>query len=300
VTRRSLLLFIAMSVIWGLPYLFIRIAVSDLSPVVLVFARTAVGALLLLPIVVWRGELRGLFKSWVPLLAFAAVEIGIPWVMLAGAEQKITSSLAGLLVSAVPLVGVVIATSLGNREHLGGASLAGLLLGVVGVAAIVGFDLRASDWVALVEMGVVVVAYAVGPVIVSRYLNGLPSMAVIAVSLAACALAYLPFAALQWPRSVPPTDTIVSVAVLAVVCTALAFVLFFALISAIGPVRATVITYINPAVAALLGVSVLHENFTVGMAVGFVLVIAGSVLATRRPRETAPAAALSPESQSSV
>lgn len=287
-----------MSVIWGLPYLFIRIAVSDLSPVVLVFARTAIGALILLPIVVWRGELRGLFRSWAPLLAFAAVEIGIPWVMLAGAEQRITSSLAGLLVSAVPLVGVVIATSLGNREHLGGASLAGLLLGVVGVAAIVGFDLRASDWLALVEMGVVVVAYAVGPVIVSRYLNGLPSMAVIAVSLAACAIAYLPFAVLQWPRSVPPTDTMVSVAVLAVVCTALAFVLFFALIAAIGPVRATVITYINPAVAAVLGVTVLHENFTLGMAVGFVLVIAGSVLATRRPREAAPAAALSRESQS--
>ncbi|HEY4915213.1 MAG TPA: DMT family transporter [Candidatus Dormibacteraeota bacterium] len=299
-TRRSLLLFGAMSVIWGLPYLFIRIAVSDLSPVVLVFARTAIGALILLPIVVVRGELRGLIKSWLPLLVFAAVEIGIPWVMLAGAEQRITSSLAGLLVSAVPLVGVVIATSLGNREHLGRASLGGLLLGVAGVAAIVGLDLRASDWLALVQMAVVVVAYAVGPVIVSRYLNGLPSMAVIAVSLAAAAIVYLPFAAMQWPRSVPPMDTIVSMAVLGVVCTALAFVLFFALIAAIGPVRATVITYINPAVAALLGVAVLHENFTAGMALGFVLVIAGSVLATRRPRGTAPAPALNRESQSSA
>lgn len=289
-----------MSVIWGIPYLFIRIAVMDLSPVVLVFARTSIGALILLPIVIARGELRGLFKSWLPLLAFAAVEIGIPWVMLGSAEQKITSSLAGLLVSAVPLVGVVIATSLGNREHLGRASLGGLLLGVAGVAAIVGLDLRASDWLALVQMAVVVVAYAVGPVIVSRYLNGLPSMAVIAVSLAAAAIVYLPFAAMQWPRSVPPMDTIVSMAVLGVVCTALAFVLFFALIAAIGPVRATVITYINPAVAALLGVAVLHENFTAGMAVGFVLVIAGSVLATRRPGETAPAPALSRESQSSV
>ena len=157
-TRRSLLLFIAMSVIWGLPYLFIRIAVSDLSPVVLVFARTAIGALILLPIVLVRGELRGLIKSWLPLLAFATVEIGVPWFMLASAEQKITSSLAGLLVSAVPLVGVVIATSLGNREHLGLASLSGLLLGVAGVAAIVGFDLRASGWLPLVEMAVVVFA----------------------------------------------------------------------------------------------------------------------------------------------
>lgn len=299
-TRRSLLLFIAMSVIWGLPYLFIRIAVSDLSPAVLVFARTAVGALILLPIVLVRGELRGLIKSWLPLLAFAAVEIGVPWVMLASAEQKITSSLAGLLVSAVPLVGVVIATSLGNREHLGLASLSGLLLGVAGVAAIVGFDLRASGWLPLVEMAVVVVAYAVGPVIVTRYLSRLPSMGVIAVSLAACAVAYAPVAAVQWPRSIPPVDAIVSVAVLAVVCTAVAFVLFFALIAAIGPVRATVITYINPAVAALLGVVVLHEGFTVGMALGFVLVIAGSVLATRRPRESPTTTALSRESQSSV
>ena len=289
-----------MSVIWGIPYLFIRIAVSDLSPAVLVFARTAIGALILLPIVVARGELRGLFRSWIPLLAFAAVEIGVPWVMLASAEQRITSSLAGLLLSAVPLVGVVIATSLGNREHLGMASLSGLLLGIAGVAAIVGFDLRAPDWLGLAEMALVVVCYAVGPVIISRYLTGLPSMAVIASALAACAIAYAPVAVLQAPRSFPPIDTVFSVAVLAVVCTALGFVLFFALIAEIGPVRATFITYINPAVAALLGVFALRESFSFGMAVGFALVIAGSVLATRRPRETAPAAGLSHESRSSV
>jgi drug/metabolite transporter (DMT)-like permease len=153
---------------------------------------------------------------------------------------------------------------------------------------------------ALAEVGVVVVGYAVGPVIISRYLTGLPSMGVIAVSLAACAIVYAPVAAVQWPKVVPPLDTIVSVGVLAVVCTALAFVLFVALIAAIGPVRATVITYINPAVAALLGVTVLRESFTFGMGVGFVLVIAGSVLATWRPREAASAPALSRESQSSV
>src|ERR1700704_5597567 len=177
-----------MSVIWGLPYLFIRIAVTELSPGMLVFSRTAVAALILVPIALARGELRGLLKYWLPLVAFAAVEVGIPWVMLSSAEQKITSSLAGLLVSAVPLVGVVIATSLGNREHLGIASLSGLLLGVVGVGAIVGFDLRASGWLPLAAMAVVVVGYAVGPVLVTRYLSDLPSMGVIAVSLAACAV----------------------------------------------------------------------------------------------------------------
>jgi drug/metabolite transporter (DMT)-like permease len=141
-------------------------------------------------------------------------------------------------------------------------------------------------------MAIVVVCYAGGPVIVSRYLSDLPSMGVTAVALAGCGLVYAPFAALQWPRSVPHVDVIVSVLVLALVCTALAFVLFFALIAEIGPVRATVITYINPAVAAVAGILVLREHFTLGMAIGFVLVLAGSALATRRPARL--------ESQSSV
>jgi len=135
-TRRALLLFLAMSVIWGISYLFIRIAVSDLSPFVLVFARTGIAILILLSIALWRGEVRGLAKSWLPLLVFAAIEIGIPWVLMSHAEQSISSSLAGLLVAAVPLVGVVIATALGNREHLGLASVSGLLLGVGGGARV--------------------------------------------------------------------------------------------------------------------------------------------------------------------
>jgi drug/metabolite transporter (DMT)-like permease len=277
-----------MSVIWGLPYLFIRIAVTDISPGMLVFSRTAIGALILVPIALARGELRGLLKYWLPLVVFSAVEVAIPWFMLSSAEQKITSSLAGLLVSAVPLVGVVIATALGNREYLGLASISGLLLGIAGVGAIVGFDLRASDWLALGQVGIVVVGYAVGPVILSRYLQGAPAVGVIAVALTISAIVYAPVAAFQWPHSVPRLEVISAVAVLAVVCTAIAFLLFFALIAEIGPVRATVITYINPAVAAVLGVIVLRENFTVGMAIGFGLVVAGSVLATRRPRRPAP------------
>ena len=179
-------------------------------------------------------------------------------------------------------MGVVIAISLGNREHLALASMGGLLLGLAGVALIVGFDLRVTSPIALVEMALVVLGYALGPAILSRYLAGVPSVTVIGVSLAMCAVAYAPFAALQWPRQVPSLEVVGSVAVLAVVCTALAFLLFFALIAEIGPVRATVITYINPAVAAILGVAVLHEDLTIGMGLGFVLVLAGSTLATRR------------------
>lgn len=271
-----------MCVIWGIPYLLIRVSVSELSPATLVFLRTSVAALILLPLVVRRGWLRPIGDRWVALIAFAAVEVALPWLMLSSAETHISSALAGLLVSAVPLVGVIIATALGNREHLGMASLSGLSLGLVGVALIVGFDLRASSTVALGEMVLVVVGYAVGPAILARYLNGVPSVTVIGVALALCAIAYAPVALLQRPHALPHVSVIGAVAVLAVVCTALAFLLFFELIAEIGPVRATVITYVNPAVAAILGVAVLRESLTIGMGAGFLLVLAGSTLATRR------------------
>src|SRR2546426_8557201 len=280
-SRRGLLMFAAMCVIWGVPSLLIRVAVGEISPATLVFVRTAIAAVILLPFVLARGGWRSIGGRWPALVAFATVEVAAPWFFLSSAEQHITSALAGLLISAVPLVGVVIATALGNREHLGLASMSGLLVGLVGVALIVGFDLRASDATALVEIALVVVGYSLGPAILSRYLSDVPSVTVIGIALTLCALAYAPAAALQWPHAIPSLSVLGSVAVLAVICTAVAFLLFFALIAEIGPVRATVITYVNPAVAAALGVGLLSERFTTGMGVGFVLILAGSFLATR-------------------
>ena len=272
-----------MSLIWGIPYLFIRIAVGEISPSVLVFGRTGLAALILLPIAFSRGGLGVIGKRWPWLLAFAAVEVAIPWFFLASAEQHITSALTGLLISAVPLVGLLIAIGFGSRQQMGALNVAGLLLGLVGVGFIVGFDLRASDVGSLVAMAIVVVGYALGPAILARYLSGIPSVTVNGVALGLCCVVYAPIAAVQWPHFVPSVSVFSSVVVLAVVCTALAFLLFFALIAEVGPVRATVITYVNPAVAAVLGVLVLKESLTVGMLVGFGLVLAGSGLATRRP-----------------
>jgi drug/metabolite transporter (DMT)-like permease len=287
-----------MCVIWGLPYLLILVAVRDLSPAVLVLARTAIAALLLLPLAAARDELRPLRGHWIALLAFAAIEIAIPWVLLGTAEQHISSSLTALLIAAVPLVGAVIARTSGDRERLGLSSLIGLLVGLVGVGAIVGLNLEGAGVLPLSEVALVAVCYAVGPVILQRYLTGLPALGVISASLALTAFAYVPFALVSLPSEPPPWSAIWSVLGLAVICTAVAFVLFFALIAEVGPVRATVITYINPAVAALLGVAILDEHFTAGMAAGFALVLVGSVLATRRamPLE-APAAVLDPASE---
>ena len=286
-----------MCVIWGIPYLFIRVAVSELSPPTLVFFRTSVGALILLPFALSRGGLGSVRGKWVPLLFFTAFEVALPWLLLSSAEQHISSALAGLLISAVPLVGVVIATVLGNRDYLRLATLSGLVVGLAGVALIVGLDVRASDPISLLEMAGVAVGYALGPAILSRYLTSVPSVTVNGLSLAICAIAYAPVAALHWPQTVPSAAVIASIGVLSIVCTALAFLLFFALVAEIGPVRSTVITYVNPAVAAVLGVAVLHESFTLGMGLGFVLVLAGSILATRKggTPAAAEAAAAIPE-----
>lgn len=286
-TQRGLLLFALMSVIWGIPYLFIRVAVAEISPAALVLARTALAAAILLPIALVRVDLRPVLARWRWVVAFAAVEIAVPWVMLGSAEQHLSSSLTGLLIAGVPLVGTVLALATGGADRLGRTGLVGLMIGLIGVAAIVGGDYATSDPTALLQIVVVVIGYAVGPAILARRLGGLPTVGVMAVSLALCAVVYVPIAALQWPQVVPSTNVIAAIVILAVVCTAAAFLVFAALIDEVGPVRATVITYVNPAVAAVLGVLVLHEVFTPSMGIGFVLVILGSTLATRRPRAVA-------------
>jgi drug/metabolite transporter (DMT)-like permease len=281
ITGRGWALFAAMCLIWGIPYLMIRVAVREVSPSALVLFRTALAALLLLPLATARGELAPLRRCLVPLAAFAGVEIAIPWIALGTAEQRLSSSLTGLLIAAVPLVGVVIAATTGTRERPGRQNLAGLVIGILGVGAIVGLDVKGASATALAELALVAVCYAIGPAILQRWLSDLPPLGVIAASLGLVALVYIPLAAFSFPTHVPRASVVASIVGLAVVCTALAFVLFFELIAEAGPVRATVITYVNPAVAALLGVTVLSERFTVGMGIGFALVLAGSLLATR-------------------
>lgn len=287
-TRRGALLFAAMCVIWGIPYLMIRVAVRELAPVTLVFLRTSIGAALLLPFAAARGELKPLLERWRPLLVYSIIEVAIPWVLLARAETKLSSSLTGLLVAAVPLVGAVVVALTGERERQGTRRWAGLLVGLAGVTALVGFDIGQASALSVTEVFAVAVCYALGPIILTRYMEGVPAMGIVALSLALTALIYLPFAIRSWPTSMPTAHVIESVLGLGVICTALAFLVFFALIREIGPVRATVITYVNPAVAAVLGVAVLNETVTAGMLVGFALILAGSVLATGRGPDAVP------------
>jgi drug/metabolite transporter (DMT)-like permease len=286
VSRRGLALFAAMCVIWGIPYLLIKVAVEDLNPAVLVFFRTAAGGALLLPLAAARGDLRRLLPQWRVVVVYTLVEVAVPWFLLSDAERRLSSSLSGLLVAAVPLTGAVLSRLTGGDERFGAQRLAGLLLGLGGVGVLLGFDVGGSDLGAVAEIGLVTVGYATGPLLIARKMTDLPAMGVVSASLGLSAVGYAPVALTQLPASVS-ARVVAAVAVLAVVCTAIAFLLFFALIAEVGPVRATVITYVNPAVAVALGVIVLGEPFTVSTAAGFVLILAGSFLATRRSRAVA-------------
>jgi drug/metabolite transporter (DMT)-like permease len=279
-TRRGWVLFITLSVCWGIPYLFIRVAVADVDPLIVAFGRTALGALLLLPLALRAGALRPLLPHWKILLIYTAVEIIGPWWLLGHAETRLNSSTTGLIIAAVPIVAAIILTAMGH-DRLGARRIAGLVLGLVGVGFLVGLDVEVDDFIAIGQVLLVVIGYAIGPIIISRRLAHLPSLGVVTASLLISAGAYAPFTPLVWPeRWTAPA--VASVVVLAVVCTALAFMVMFALVAEAGPARMTVITYVSPAVAILLGAIVLDEPLTVGLAIGFPLVIIGSVLGTWR------------------
>jgi drug/metabolite transporter (DMT)-like permease len=281
VSRRGLALFVAMCVIWGIPYLLIKVSLEGFSPVALVFVRFVLGAVILVPIALTRVDMRPILRRWGWVVAYTVIEMGVPWVLLSDAEQRISSSLSGLLVSSVPLIGVVIGLLTRSRERHGWRRILGLVIGLVGVGVLVGFDVSAATYGAIAEVFVVAVCYAIGPLIINRKLSDLPALGVIAASLLLAAVAYAPAAIPRLPHTWPPAHVIAAVLTLGLVCTALAFIVFFALIAEVGPVRATVITYVNPAVAVTLGVVLLHEPFTGGIAVGFVLILCGSVLAAR-------------------
>jgi drug/metabolite transporter (DMT)-like permease len=287
VSRRGWILFAAMSVIWGIPYLLIKVADEGVSVPVLVFARTSVAAVLLLPLAVRRGQIRVLLPYWRILVVFALVEIVAPWLLLSNAERHLSSSTSGLLVATVPIIGVLLARLAGGAERITPVRWTGLLIGLGGVALLAGHLTGGGVW-PVVEVLLVATGYATGPLIASRKLGELPGLGLTAVCLAFTAVVVAPAAALTLPHAVPPARVIGSLVALAVICTALAFVLFFKLIAEVGPARATVITYVNPAVAVALGVAVLGEPLTATILLSFALILSGSVLATRAGHRAAP------------
>lgn len=283
-TKRGWLLFSAMAAIWGIPYFLIRVAVDQLQPSVVVFGRTVLAAAILVPLAASAGALRPALRRWKPVLAFALIEMALPWILLTTAEQHLASGLAALIIASVPIVGTLVAFVLGDRSALRAIRIVGIAAGLGGVAMLVGKDLsgdEAPPWWSVAAVLVVCICYATAPFIADRRLADVPSVGVIAVSLAVVSIIYAPIALTALPDRAPRINVVFSVLGLAVICTGLAFIVFFRLIDEIGPARAGLITFANPVVAIALGAVFLDEVITIVTVIGFGLVLTGCWLATR-------------------
>ncbi len=283
-SARAWALFAAVSVLWGIPYLFISVAVDHgVSPGFLAWSRVLLGALVLLPLA-WRSGLLGSlrrYRRWV--LVYAIIEIAIPFPLIAFGEEHVSSSVAAILIAATPLIVAVLARAFDHRERVGGRRLAGLLAGFAGVVALVGVDIagNSDELVGTIAILIAAVAYAVGPMTLQARLSEVDPRAIMAGTLAVATIVLTPLAAATAPELPLQAEAVVSIVVLGLFCTAAAFVLFGALVIDVGAARALVITYISPVVALAAGMIVLDESLGVGMLIGLPLIIGGSWLATQ-------------------
>jgi drug/metabolite transporter (DMT)-like permease len=282
---KTLLLFALLCVCWGIPYFFIKLALADLSPFCVAWSRITLGALVLIPVAWHRGALRPALRHHWAILAFAITELVAPF-----AERSLSSSITGVLVATVPLTVVIIAPLFGVHESLSVRRLSGLLVGLSGVVVLLGFDSIAghAQWLAVAGLLIAVMGYAAGPLVVQRHLAGVDEIGAVAVSLGVASAILLPFAAATLPHHLPSALSSSSIGVLGLISTASAMLLYFHVIHAAGAARASVVAYISPAIAALLGVLVLHENFGVSMAGGLALVLLGSALGSSGAKAADP------------
>ena len=281
-TARVWLAFIALCIIWGTPYFFIKHALHELSPVWVAWGRLVCASLLLVPVALWRGQLQGMVRHWRVILAFALVELAGPFYLIALGERWVSSSLAGILLAGVPLFVVIVSPLLGVHERVGPRRLAGLGTGLLGVVALLGLDTiqDAHGWLGAAAILLAALGYAIGPLLVQKHLAGVDSLGTVAASVAVGAAVLTVPALFTVPPAFPSAVAMGSVVILGLMCTALGLLLFVYVISRAGAARAAVVTYVNPAVALLLGVFLLDEHFGAGPAVGLALILLGSWLAT--------------------
>lgn len=287
-SRKGLLLFLIAGTAWGLPYLFIRVAVEDFSTPTIVFSRVLIGAAVLIPIAIKRGVLKPAFKAWKYVLAYAVIEMVGPWFLLTDAERVINSGLAGLLIATVPFFGLIIGLFYQKDKSLAHPkTLAGLAVGFTGVVLLVGID-ALSGSISLPHVGMIILAavgYSIAPVIVATKIPHVSGVAVNGLAMAIVAVIYAVPVAFTYPHDIagnPAIESWLSLIGLGVICSAVAFVAFFQLIKEIGSTRSTLVTYMNMAVAVVLGILILGEPITPGILVGFPLVLIGSYLATKK------------------
>jgi drug/metabolite transporter (DMT)-like permease len=283
-SRRNWFLFFFVGFIWGIPYLLIKVAVEDLSPPVIVFARVAIGAAILIPIAVKHGSLMPAIKAWKYVIPYAIGEMIGPWFLITAAEQKMTSGLTGLLVATVPIWTTILASLHGDKTVWHHKRLLGILVGFVGIILVVGIE-SFSGRQSIVAIAMVLIAsigYSWAVTMVTTKIPHIEPISINGVAMVFTAIVYLPFAILNAPEQMPSLSVLGSVLTLGLFPTAMAFILFFQLIKDIGTARGSLVTYLNTAFAVILGVIILREPFTLGIALGLPLVLIGSYFASRK------------------
>jgi drug/metabolite transporter (DMT)-like permease len=282
-SARAWTAFAAVSTLWGMPYMFIKIAVDDgVPPGFLAFVRVALGGAVLLALAWHAGSLRALRGRWRWLTIYALFEIAVPFPLIAAGEQHVASSLAAIIIAAVPIFIALLALRFDPAERATGSRLVGLLVGLAGVVALVGIDVagRTDELLGAGAILLAAVGYAAGPMVFKRKLADLDPRATMGASLLVASVVLAPLAAVDPPSALPSASALVALVVLGLFCTAAAFVFFGALIAEVGPGRALVITYVAPVVAVALGVTVLGERPGAGAVAGLLLILAGSWLST--------------------
>jgi drug/metabolite transporter (DMT)-like permease len=294
-SRKALLLFLATGLAWGIPYFFIQIALEDFSSYSIIFIRVLIGAAIMVPLALNSGALKIALKHWKWVLFFAVIEMIIPWWFITEAGKHISSGLTALLIATVPMFGVVVASLVGDKTIRNPKTLFGMAIGFAGVVGLVGIDslqgIIDPIWVGAVILAAI--GYAVAPAVIAYKIGFVPTTGVISLSMVIVGMAYLVPALTQLPQeiaNVPSLNSWLALAGLGAICSALAFVLFFALIKEIGAARSTLIVYINTLVALLLGVVFLNEPITPGLLIGLPLVLIGSWLAGQKYQAKQPTA----------
>jgi drug/metabolite transporter (DMT)-like permease len=290
VTWRAWTTFSILCLLWGIPYFFIKLALVDLSPACVAWGRLTLAALVLVPLALHRRVLVPALRHRVAIIAFAVIELVIPFSLISIGEQWISSSMAGILVATVPMTVVLIAPMFGVKEKMDVRRVLGLLIGFLGVVVLVGVDTISGvyQWLGVACIFGAIIGYAVGPLIVQRYLADVDELGALSVSLVVSSIILLPFALWTAPTSLPSPLALTSIATLGIFSTALALLLYFYLINEAGAARASIVAYISPAVAAVLGVLVLHEPFGFGLVAGLVLILGGSWLGSGGVKTSAP------------
>jgi drug/metabolite transporter (DMT)-like permease len=283
-SRRNWFLFFFIGFIWGIPYLLIKVAVDELSPPVIVFSRVIIGAAILIPMAIKRGSLLPALKAWKYVIPYAIGEMIGPWFLITAAEQNMTSGLAGLLVATVPIWTTIIASLHGDKTVWHHKRLLGILIGFIGIVLVVGIE-SFSGRQSIVAIAMIIVAaigYAWAVTMVNTKIPHIEPLSINGIAMAFTALVYLPIAISTAPAHMPTLKVSAIVLTLGLFPTALAFFLFFQLIKDIGTARASLVTYLNTAFAVVLGVIILKEPFTLGIALGLPLVLVGSYFASRK------------------